>query len=337
MGSEFPLVRWSEFDGEADAWDALLQNFNGATLYQSHAWGEVRRALGWRPVRLIASDGSKQVVSLAQVLVRRVASGVALCWVPGGAVGELSALGSQFRSALAGIIDEPLVYCRMNMLRPFAPELARSLFSEGWVKATHLLTTGLSLDYDLRPEEPDRLGAASGNWRHNLRRSTKYGLIIERWDSPVATEIFNTYKEMEILKGLGQQHSLQELTAIIKSLGERLIIFRCLDSSGRMIALRGCGILGVRAWDLLAAASPTARKFYASHALLWALTAECRRLGVQSYDLSGVDPAGNKGVYDFKKGTGSVLVQHLGEWEWANFPGLRQVANLAMRYRKGAM
>ena len=101
-----------------------------------------------------------------------------------------------------------------------------------------------------------------------------------------------------------------------------------------MIALRGCGILGEKAWDLFAAAAPPARKVYASHALLWALTSECRERGVSRYDLSGIDPSSNKGVYDFKKGTGAYPLKYAGEWEWSNRPLLCHMANLAMRYKK---
>jgi lipid II:glycine glycyltransferase (peptidoglycan interpeptide bridge formation enzyme) len=43
----------------------------------------------------------------------------------------------------------------------------------------------------------------------------------------------------------------------------------------------------------------------------------CGERNVQWYDMSGVDPVNNKGVYDFKKGTGAQDLQYLGEWEYA--------------------
>ena len=78
-----------------------------------------------------------------------------------------------------------------------------------------------------------------------------------------------------------------------------------------------------------------ARKVYASHATLWAMLDHCSRLGLCDYDLSGVDPVGNKGVFDFKHGTGARLVECLGEWEWAALPGLRRAVNWLVA-RKGA-
>ena len=89
------------------------------------------------------------------------------------------------------------------------------------------------------------------------------------------------------------------------------------------------------AMDLLAVAGGEARKVYASHATLWALLNHCSRLGLHNYDLSGVDPVGNKGVFDFKHGTGASLVECLGEWEWTSLPGFRQAVNRLVA-RKGA-
>jgi hypothetical protein len=337
MGVEFFMVNWSEFTDGAAAWDTALESLTGVTLHQVYAWGEARAALGWKPVRLVARDANQTLVALVQGQVRRAGPGVSVCWIPGGPAGSLEVCGTDLRAALVRMAGTPWLYCRMNALRPSQPEDIQSLVSSGWKRSWHLLTTGLSMSYDLRPEEPARRAAASGNWRHNLRRSDKYGLIVSRWSNPSAEEISVIYREMEALKGLDQQNSLKELKAMLATLGDCLILFRCQDASGVTIALRGCGVFGTQAWDLLAAATPAARKVYASHAILWALMEECRRRGVQYYDLSGIDPAGNKGVYDFKKGTGAAHQQYLGEWEWSNFPGLRWAANLAMRFRKGGL
>ncbi|WP_365679898.1 peptidoglycan bridge formation glycyltransferase FemA/FemB family protein [Propionivibrio sp.] len=331
------MVIWSDYEGSSTAWDAAMAHFDSVNLYQLYAWGEARSTLGWTPVRLVARDEKQNIVALVQGLVRRAGLGISLCWIPGGPVGAIDVCGMELRSALRLAVAMPWLYCRMNALRSLRPDDRRALKSQGWKRPRHLLTSGLSLSYDLRPDEAARRAAASGNWRHNLRRSDKYGLVVTRWNDPTAEEISAIYREMEALKGLDQQHSLEEIRALLKTIGDRFILFRCRDASGATIALRGCGYFGTDAWDLLAAATPAARKVYASHAVLWALTGECRRLGVESYDLSGIDPKGNKGVYDFKKGTGAAHQQYLGEWEWSNLPGLCWAANLAMRYRKGRL
>lgn len=334
MAIKSHVAEWRQFNGDAQAWDrAFIALESFPSLHQSFAWGEARSVLGWRVLRCEALDEHQKTIALVQVLVRLAGPGVGLCWIPGGSAGDLSLCDASMRKFLACAIGTTFVFYRMNLLRELTDDAIGKLKATGWKRASHKLTTGLSMLYDLSMEEPERLALASGNWRHNLRRSAKYGLTIERWFSPVAAEIAQQYQEMESLKGLEQQFSIEELHSLIAMLGDRLLLYRCLDGNGRMIALRGCGIFGANAWDLFAATTPSARKVYASHALFWALTSECKRLGVQIYDLSGIDPLGNKGVYDFKKGTGAKHIEYLGEWEYANFPGLRWIANVAMKFK----
>ena len=86
--------------------------------------------------------------------------------------------------------------------------------------------------------------------------------------------------------------------------------------------------------DFLAATSYEGRKHYASHATLWALANELARRGVVRYDLGGVDPVLNKGVYDFKHGTGAMEVPYGGEFDAASPALIRSVAGrLAVRFR----
>jgi lipid II:glycine glycyltransferase (peptidoglycan interpeptide bridge formation enzyme) len=326
------VVKWVPFDGSCARWDEVVGGLGGG-FHQCHAWGEVRRAAGWQPTRLVAEQEGVTVAS-ASVLIRRMA-GTAVCWIPGGIAGPLEHAAKVFRVAVARVAGAPLVYCRMNDLREVKPSDAPSLESAGWRRPTSRLASGLTMAYRLDRDEPERLAAASGNWRHNLRRSARHGLTIERWTDPDPSAVAALYREMEGIKGLPLQHSETELRAILAYLQDQVILFRCLDADKRLLAVRAAGLFADGAWDLLAANGATARKVYASHALLWALFEACRQAGAVVYDLSGVDPVANKGVFDFKQGTGARLVESVGEWDWANFPGLRQAASWMLRRRGG--
>jgi len=324
------MVNWTRFDGAAADWDACLMALPGANFYQSHSWGNYRAALGWQPLRMAAySEGV--VVAMAQVLVKRKA-GCAVCWIPGGPAGAIAEWAPTLPAALRAELGR-LTYCRLNALNEAAPGAAELIGSSGWKRPGVRLGSGLSLDLDLRPEAAMRLASTSGNWRHNLKRAGKYGLQVERWAKPDAGEIAAVYREMEGFKNLPEQHSHAALDAIIAHLGDRLIVFRCLDATGQLLAIRAGAVFAGRGWDLLAAANQAARKVYASHALLWALTEECRRFGAGSLDLGGADPDGNKGVFNFKQGTGARLFEYVGEWEWAGVPGLAAAAGILIKRR----
>jgi len=324
-------VNWRDFNGDAKAWDGTLADFAAGNFYQSHAWGEYRGEMGWQPLRVVGTGEGANVATMAQMLVRRQ-FGAAIVWVPGGPAGDFR----HWAAALPDLLRSRFgmaAYCRVNVLREHQPAAESLLTAAGWRRPRARLGTGLSLELDLRPTAAERMALASGNWRHNLRRSGKYGLAVEPWSNPDAAQMAAVYREMEDYKGLAQQHSEQALRSMLEHLGASVTILRCLDAKGNLLAFRAAGIFGGRAWDLLAAATPAARKVYASHALLWALTEACREQGALTYDLGGADPVANKGVFDFKRGTGARLFEYTGEWEWAGMPLLGRAVGLLMKHR----
>jgi hypothetical protein len=318
------MVTWEQYRGPAREWDGHVTALSGA-FYQTYGWGEVRRVVGWRPLRLLAwRDGV--VIAAASVLVKRKL-GLAVCWIPGGPIGLSGVLDSEFRSALGSALGTKFFYCRISLLRTDTGDESTFLAGAGWQRPAVAMSSGLTMSYSLAGDETERLKRTSGNWRHNLKRSRRYDLRIEHWEDPDLDAISTLYREMESLKFLPEQYSAAELAAIFTQCSERVVVFRCMDAEGRLLAIRAAGLCGVTAMDLMAVAGSEARKVYASHATLWALLNHCSHFGLRDYDLSGVDPVGNKGVFDFKHGTGAQLVECLGEWEWASIPGLRYAVN----------
>jgi len=324
------VASWSRFAGAASEWDDALAALGG-DFHQSHPWGEYRGAMGWRPLRAIARDESQAIVAMVQLLMRR-RLGATIIWIPGGAAGDCRRWAVSLPQFLRRRFGS-VTYCRLNILTEHVLNMDHALTLGGWRRSGTRLGTGLSLELDLRPSMPERMKLASTNWRHNLRRSGKYGLTVEPWPQPDARQMAAIYRDMEGYKGLGQQHSEADLRAMIGSLGERLLVFRCLDSEGNLLAFRAAGVFCGRGWDLLAAAARAGRKVYASYAVLWASLEACRTQGAHTYDLGGADPLSNKGVFDFKRGTGARMIQYAGEWEWAGVPLLAPTVGLLMKYR----
>jgi hypothetical protein len=327
---EAAAVRWRSFEGAPSEWDDALVSLGG-DLYQSHAWGNYRSRGGWRLLRAIERDSDGATTAMAQILLRR-RLGITITWIPGGVAGDCRRWAVSLPQFLRREFGSA-TYCRVNILSEQTAKVKDALTTSGWRRPAARLGTGLSLELDLRPSAPERMNLASANWRHNLRRSGKYGLTVERWRQPDVRQMAMIYRDMEGYKGLAQQHSETDLRAMIDSLGRRLLVFRCLDGTGNLLAFRAAGVFRERGWDLLAAAAPAGRKVYASHAVLWALLEACREEGARTFDLGGVDPTSNKGVFDFKRGTGARLIEYTGEWEWAGVPLLAPAVSLIMKYR----
>ena len=324
------MVIWEQYVGPADEWDRYVAALTGG-FYQTYGWGEVRRVSGWQPLRLLAYRGG-QIIAAASVLVK-TKLGFAVCWVPGGPIGDLELLEFDFLPAVARAIGIRWIYCRLSLLRPDQGDETGWFKNVGWRRPSTTLSSGVTMSYSLVGGESERLQKTSGNWRHNLRRSTRYSLRIEHWENPDPKAIAALYREMESLKSIPIQHSAAELTTIFDQCREHVVVYRCLDDSGHLLAIRAAGLCGATALDLLAAAGGKARKVYASHATLWALLDHCSRLGLSEYDLGGVDIINNKGVFDFKHGTGATTIEYLGEWERSTAPGLCQAVNWLLARR----
>ena len=330
------MLMWAAWRGDAAAWDHQIIEFTDYSVFQSYAWGEHRRNFGWHPHRLVGADDGRPVAA-AQVMVRRFPGGVALAWVPGGPVGSIAAWDSSFRSAIQRAAGGFQLYCRVNPTRPIAMDDVERMRTMGWRRPITPMLSGLSVVYAPAVDEATREASASRNWRHNLRRSRKHDHIATVWRTPSADDISLVYAAMQTHKGLPEQTSREAIASLLESFGDRCLVVRCDDSAGKLLAVRGALLFGDRGWDMLAAATSEARQVYATHATFWELMTQVAARGIAWYDMSGVDPVANKGVSDFKKGTGAIDLAYLGEWDWGSNALLRRVADRLVARRSRAM
>lgn len=329
------MLNWQPWEGSAEAWDDQLRQFPDFTVFQCHAWGEHKRQFGWQPLRLKVSDGD-HVVALAQVLAKRYPLGIGLAWVPGGPLGGTALWGDSFRQAIRSATGVRFLYCRISPMCPHSEEAASQLATQGWRRCAAPFTSALSLVYLAALSEDERLRQCSGNWRHNLRRSSKHGSTVYLWDNPDPEEMMVAYSAMQTHKQLKAQTSREEIVSMFLAFAHRCVLVRCDDAKGNLLALRGALVLGDKGWDTFAVATPAGRKVYASHAAFWELIKQCAARGVKWYDMGGVDPINNRGVYDFKKGTGAQDLHFLGEWEHAAPAILGTLASRAIALRQDA-
>jgi len=326
------MVSWEIIENKND-WTSNLSSFNLSSYMQTWEWAEHRSKFGWKPFRFLARNTDKPLV-MVQLLVKYLPMGIGLVWIPGGPVGKLEVWSRDLLNTVKELVGLKHVVLKISDCRLFCNEDVSLLLNAGWLRIKNPISTGLSLHLSLDESVDNRRSTLTGNWRHNLNRSQKKGLRFELWNKPSVSEIFKLYEEMEFLKGLKQQFSYDELESILNTYKENLLVVRCNDANGKTLSIRACLIFKNKAWDLLAAAGADARKTYATYGTLWELTQECHLRGVKSYDLGGVDPEGNKGVWNFKKGTGALHVEFLGEWEIATNRFLNACMNIVIRMKK---
>jgi hypothetical protein len=324
-------VAWQLLDNNTAqaVWDHTLAKFPKYHVFQSYRWGEFRRQYaGVMPYRWMAMDEQGGVVGLFQGCWVGTYFGIAVLISDGGPAGDLESCFPALRETVRQTLGVNKCYCRTFARRPYHLQETLLLKAHAWQRALYGSSSGWSMTLDLQLGQQKLLQGLTKNWQRNLHRAYMQKMTIEAWDTPDIHEILSIYREMEAYKGLPAQFSAAELSVLLETFGDQVLIYRCLSPQGDVLGLRGCLFTGTQALDYFAATRVHARKMYVSYALMWELLHACIDKGITHYDLNGIDPYTNEGVYHFKKGTGAVPLEYLGEWDCATSEGIRIGMNL---------
>ena len=327
---------WTVWSGTSSEWNKTIAPFEDVNVYQTAEWAEHKSTSGWGVVRLVCLTEDARVITAAQCLYRSGPLSTVVVWVPGGPIGDLSTVTSKFVELLKQHLSTNLIYVRIAVMRPSTDVTLRQLASHKWHKSNTTIGTKSSLVHLLDAEESIRLTRCSTNWKRNLKRSAKIQSPPYVWHKPDSTSLSSAYQEMNDYKqieGVSLNRTTEDLQSAIDVFGDKLILVRSDDADGNALAIRGAICFEDTAWDYIAITTPAGRKTYASYAVFWALAESCFQLGMHQFDLGGIDPINNRGVYDFKKGTGATQIDYEGEWDTAKPLWFRRIASMLIAQR----
>jgi len=251
-----------------------------------------------------------------------------MAWAPGGFGGDLGILGKDFSSSLKKLLSARFLYVRFGMMIDFTQDKAALLSESGFTKSTNPIGAKQSMVLSVQTDEEKMLSSASSNWKRNYKRSLRSAAAPYVWNDASPDQLESAYRLMDEYKkvdGVKLQKTSADIESIQKSFGGNLILIRMDDELGQLLSVRGALLQASTAWDFIAVTTPEGRKTYSSHRTLVSLAQECARRGCTAFELGGIDPENNKGVFDFKNGTGAQITTYLGEWEAAYPSWIRRV------------
>ena len=267
--------------------------------------------------------------------MRRGPFGTAMAWAPGGFGGDLELLDNAFSSSLKKLLSARLLYVRFGMMIDFAQDKAALLTGSGFTKSKKPIGAKQSMLLGIHTDDEEMLRSASSNWKRNHKRSLRLATEPYVWNNASPDQLENAYRLMDEYKkveGVRLQMTASDIHSVQECFGDDLVLIRIDDESGNVLSVRGALIQQPIAWDFIAVTTPEGRKTYSSHRTLVSLTQECARRGCTTLELGGIDPEKNKGVFDFKNGTGAQITTYLGEWE-ASSPGvLRKLISMLLTH-----
>jgi peptidoglycan pentaglycine glycine transferase (the first glycine) len=314
----------------ADAWDAFVSAHPRAHLLQLSAWGELKAAFGWRPVRVALADSDDRLVAGVQLLLRRLPLGVGwLAYAPYGPLVDWSDT-DQVRALLAAV-DQTAKQQRAILLK-IEPGFGLDhvdFTAFGFRRSAQTVQPPRTVTLDISGDDDTILARMNQGTRRNIRKSIKHNVEIhEGARAEVAS--FNallaeTGDRAEF--GVHTPAYYERAYDLFVPQGRAALIlgrYEGQDLAGVMVFA-----LGGWAWYFYGASSSRERQRMASYGVQWAGIQWAKAQGAQVYDMYGVPDEnpealerqfeqrddGLWGVYRFKRGWGGTVIRSVGAWD----------------------
>lgn len=337
----------------ASQWDAFLSRYPDAHILQTSAWGELKSAFGWQPVRLA------QGAVGAQVLFRRLPLGLSLAYISKGPVGGSDPASLADWESLWPEVD---AVCRKQ--RAIFLKIEPDLWEErdeagnpppGFRLSSQTIQPPRTLLVDLRGDDEQILARMKQKTRYNVRLALKKGIVVQ----PGAD--LGTFHRMMLQTGERDGFGVHSLAYYSRAYdlfyppGECELFVAFFE--GQALAALMVFARGSRAWYFYGASSDAHRDRMPTYLLQWEAMRWARDRGCTQYDLWGVPDAnlqtleaqfeayagahsasargGLWGVYRFKRGFGGALQRARGPWDRVYISGLYALYNLWVRRHRG--
>ena len=351
-------------------WDRLAVHSPGGHAFQSHAWGELKRPLGWSVRRFVIEDaGTPLAVIALQVRpllgrsgVRLGRGGPAYGYAPRGPILlRPEADADAGASVVAGLRDVArAVDATILTLDPAWPAdgpLSAELRSQGFAPAAReVQVSRTAMVVPVLGDESEQHRLVRKSTAHLINRARREGAAAEPIDLGSASPA-------EIDEALATMHDLLAATArregiVLRDREYQVSQWRALGAAG--IASLWFGRVGDRRWagsvllrcggtlvQFQAGSADDAdlRRVPANHLLQWEILRWAAGAGYAGYDMGGVDTVRAPGVprdeshplwnlYLFKHGFGAQAVEYVGAHEYAANPLARVAWRVARAVRR---
>ncbi len=310
-----------------EEWLRLAAQFDDHNFQHCWEYAEAMAARTNAKVENLVIAAGETVEGLASVRIKRLpVLGGGVAYVANGPLvrkPEGSNLEGRLGLVLAALRQRYVE--QMGLVLRFAPVIGDLAWNEalercyeaaGFVRARHLRPyTTILVDLH-RPLADLRAGFAK-RWRRNLGKSEREELELSEGTGP---ELFDDFKPLfddlvalkafRVVLGADYYAALQPKMAE----SERLLLF-IARVDGAPAAGLVTSMLGDTAVYLLAASNDAGRQANAAYLLQWKAIEAAIARGCRWYDLGGVNPENNPGVYQFKSGMGGTECRAPGPYE----------------------
>ena len=275
----------------------------------------------------VVIEDNEEAVGLADVRVKRVPLlGGGIAYINGGPLVRRNGDegGSRLRECLNVLIEAYVR--RQGLLLRIQPTIGYELWNAE--RESMFLDCGFSMStrvkpyrtllLDLSPSLDDLRKNLSQKWRNNLKRAEAgTNSLGSDYSAESLMRFYDLYKVFREKKQFDVDLDPAFFVEVQKSLPESERMRVALsEEEGVLISGHVSSLLGDTAVNLFRANTKVALTSRTSYLIQWDGVRHAREKGSRWYDLGGIDPEGNPGVYSFKKGMGGKDVTAPGPFEY---------------------
>jgi len=305
-----------------EQWSELLDRFADGSIYQTWSYGTVR--WGERNLSHVVLKKDGEVVAIAQLRIIRPANlKVGVAYLRWGPLTELRGKSPDpdVVRTMASVLREEYGRKRGLYLEilPNAfsgtsrAEAFQSAFSQYQCNVRLNSGSYRTLVLDLEPPIEELRKNLDKKWRNQLNAGERNNLSVIAGEGMEEYRSFcDLYSQMWERKRFKTNVSVEEFGQIQERLPEkqRMRVMIC-SHEGQALAGVVCTAMGDSAIYLLGATNEAGMKLKAAYVLHWTVIRWLKERGIRYYDLGGIDPEANPGVYHFKRGLSGADLSHI--------------------------
>ena len=326
-------------------WNSLLEGFADASIYQTWAYGAVRWGESQLSHLVVLRDCMP--VGLAQLRILKVPLlGAGVAYIRGGPActrKEYDFDPAAWRATLEALVAE---YVRKRKLTlrilpyvfgqdPVAEAVSAAVNRIGFAEHGGLRRYK-TLRVNLQPSLQEIRAGLAHKWRNQLNAAERNGLDITEGGQPeLFHEFTSLYLEMFARKRFKTSVAVSEFEEIQKRLPEsQKMAVLIARKNGRLLCGLVASTIGTTGVYLLGATGDDGLKAKGSYLLQWRLLERLKEVGCHWYDLGGIDPKSNPGVYHFKQGLSGDEAVEIGPYDAHGSLLSRLTADFGERLRR---
>lgn len=308
-----------------EEWNGYLQNSpGGGHVFQSYEWGEFKRKLGWRPVRLVL-ERNGEVFGAGQFLLYKTtpvpgalmysSKGPWLPWEDEAAVRTFfdGVRDVAAREGAHTVKIEPEFFTQQKHVKALLDHI-------GFQKFRWDLHGRATMAIDLTPAEDELMKNMKKDTRYGVRRAGREGVeVVEDNSSEGRDAFWKIFEETAKRKGFWyrpKEYGFATWQAMYDT--DRAHLFFATHEGERLAGAMTYAF-GDKVWYVQAAAVDHKRNLQPTYLLQWEIMRWAKQNGATRYDMMAI-PAPDEmhkdhpwyGVYKFKLGFGGDVEEFAG-------------------------